>query len=320
YVGRIIFDNDLACYDKVCMDRRAFHILCQMLKSKGKLSDNKNSSVEDMVAMFLFMLGHHTKHRVIKTDFVRSWETVSIQFNAVLNDVLMLQKELLKKPEQILENSNNSRWKWFKNCLGALDGTYIHVNALNYITTNVLGVSSQDMQFIYILPGWEGSAADSRVLRDAISRNGLRVPQGHCYLCDASYSNVQGFLVPYRGQRYHLIEFRHGPNPNTHEEFFNMKHSAARNVIERTFGLLKGRWAILRSRTWYPVKTQCRIIFACALLHNHIRRVMAVDPLEAELREIESTPDNDIRYVKTSDTWTTWRDDLVREMWDRWRS
>lgn len=47
----------------------------------------------------------------------------------------------------------------------------------NEIATNVLGVCSQDMQFIYVLPGWEGSAADSRVLRDAISRrHGLRVP------------------------------------------------------------------------------------------------------------------------------------------------
>lgn len=49
----------------------------------------------------------------------------------------------------------------------------------NEIATNVLGVCSQDMQFIYVLPGWEGSAADSRVLRDAISRrHGLRVPHG----------------------------------------------------------------------------------------------------------------------------------------------
>ena len=48
----------------------------------------------------------------------------------------------------------------------------------NKIATNVLGVCSQDMQFIYILPGWEGSTADSRVLRNAISRrNGLKVPK-----------------------------------------------------------------------------------------------------------------------------------------------
>ncbi|XLR08020.1 hypothetical protein S83_035958, partial [Arachis hypogaea] len=44
-------------------------------------------------------------------------------------------------------------------------------------TTNVLGVVAPDMQFIYILAGWEGSAADSRVLRDALFRNGFSVPQ-----------------------------------------------------------------------------------------------------------------------------------------------
>ena len=50
----------------------------------------------------------------------------------------------------------------------------------NEIATNVLGVCSQDMQFIYVLPGWEGSAHDGRVLRDAVTRrNGLKVPQGN---------------------------------------------------------------------------------------------------------------------------------------------
>ena len=46
------------------------------------------------------------------------------------------------------------------------------------IATNVLGVCSQDMEFIFVLPGREGTA-DSRVLRDVISRQrGLRVPKG----------------------------------------------------------------------------------------------------------------------------------------------
>ena len=72
---------------------------------------------------------------------------------------------------------------------GALDGTYIKVNVestdrpkyksrKNEIATNVLGVCTPEMQFVYVLPGWEGSAADDRVLRDAISRrNDLKIPQ-----------------------------------------------------------------------------------------------------------------------------------------------
>lgn len=48
------------------------------------------------------------------------------------------------------------------------------------IATNVLGVCYRDMKFIFVLPGWEGSASDSRVLRDASNRkNGLKIPKGN---------------------------------------------------------------------------------------------------------------------------------------------
>ena len=45
------------------------------------------------------------------------------------------------------------------------------------LTTNVLGVVAPNMQFIYVMTGWEGSAANSKVLRDALSpNNGFSVP------------------------------------------------------------------------------------------------------------------------------------------------
>ena len=50
------------------------------------------------------------------------------------------------------------------------------------IATNVLGVCSRNMEFIFVLPGWEGSTSDSRLLRDALNRpNGLRVPSDKCW-------------------------------------------------------------------------------------------------------------------------------------------
>ncbi|KAJ0040021.1 hypothetical protein Pint_28099 [Pistacia integerrima] len=64
---------------------------------------------------------------------------------------------------------------------------------------NVLGVYTPNVQFIYVLPRWEGSTVNGRVLRDAINkRNGLKVPQGFYYLYDAGYTNGEGFLAPYR--------------------------------------------------------------------------------------------------------------------------
>ncbi|PPD79862.1 hypothetical protein GOBAR_DD23202 [Gossypium barbadense] len=125
------------------------------------------------------------------------------------------------------------------------------------IATNMLGVCTPDMHFVYVLPGWEGSVADGWVLRDAISRkHGLKVPH-----VDAGYTNCEGFLAPFRGQIYQLNEWRQGYQSSTPEEFFNMKHVSACNVIERCFGLLKLRWGILRSSSFYPL---------CQVFHNQV--------------------------------------------------
>ncbi|KAG6514911.1 hypothetical protein ZIOFF_025286 [Zingiber officinale] len=180
------------------------------------------------------------------------------------------------------------------------------------------------MQFIYVLPGWEGSAHDGRVLRDAMIRsNDLKVPQGCYYLVDSGYCNADGFLTPFRGQRYHLNEF-HGHRPHTAEEYFNMKHSKARNVIERCFGLLKGRWKILASPSFFPIETQVRIILACCLLHNLIRKYMSFDPQELEPFEEDDMEDEhfeDDEYVTSTtptEEWTNFRNSLALEMFNHW--
>ncbi|MFQ6635065.1 hypothetical protein Gotur_011066 [Gossypium turneri] len=51
--------------------------------------------------------------------------------------------------------------------------------------------------------------------------------------------------------------------PRTLQEFFNMKHASTHNIIQRYFGLLKHRWGIIRSPSFYPVRVHNRIIIAC---------------------------------------------------------
>ena len=44
------------------------------------------------------------------------------------------------------------------------------------VATNVLGVYDTNDDFVFVLSGWEGSIADSRILRDEILRhNELKV-------------------------------------------------------------------------------------------------------------------------------------------------
>ncbi|XP_012829800.1 PREDICTED: uncharacterized protein LOC105950959 [Erythranthe guttata] len=255
----------------------------------------------------------------------RSGQTVSKYFNRVLAALLKLHPILLVTPEPIGEAETNENWKHFKSYLGAVDGTFIKVRVeltekpkyrsrKGEIAVNVLGVCDRNCNFIYILSGWEGSAADSRVLRDAVMRN--------YYLCDGGYMNTTGFLTPYWGIRYHLKELGEGrAAPQNPQEYFNMKHSRAKNVIEKAFGLLKTRWAALRSNTFYPIKVQNRIIMVDALLHNFIRTNMEIDPWELEVGDIFHGNEDDgfISSLDPSVTWNNWRDNQANDMFTQYR-
>ena len=148
---------------------------------------------------------------------------------------------------------------YFSDCLGALDGTHIDVhvtpvdqpryrNRKGHLSQNVLAVCDFDMKFTYVLAGWEGSAHDTAVWRDAKLHNGFTTPPGKYWLGDAGYANTDTILVPYRRTRYHLKEQRLSKQrPETAKELFNLRHAALRNVIERIFGVVKRKYQILRT-------------------------------------------------------------------------
>jgi hypothetical protein len=91
---------------------------------------------------------------------------------------------------------------------------------------------------------------------------------------DSGYPNRPGYLTPYKGTKYHLLEFRQGPMPRGKKELFNYAHSSLRNIIERSFGVLKMKWRILLSLPMYPMAKQSKIIMA---LHNFIRESVVAD-------------------------------------------
>jgi hypothetical protein len=130
------------------------------------------------------------------------------------------------------------------------------------------------MRFTYVLAGWEGSAHDTAVWRDAHYYKGFKTPLGKYWLGDAGYANTDTILVPYRGTRYHLEEQRLSQKkPENAKELFNLRYSSLRNVIERIFGVLKRKYQILRRAPEYSMDTQTRIILACCALHNFVRSI-----------------------------------------------
>jgi hypothetical protein len=51
---------------------------------------------------------------------------------------------------------------------------------------------------------------------------------------------------------------------------FNFLHSSLRNIIERSFGVFKQKWRILKGIPSFDPCTQKHIIMACLALHNFI--------------------------------------------------
>lgn len=78
-----------------------------------------------------------------------------------------------------------------QDCVGAIDGTHFRVKVSNsdapryrgcksHPTQNVLATCTFDLMFTYVLAGWEGSASNSRILNDSLTRevDRLIVPEG----------------------------------------------------------------------------------------------------------------------------------------------
>lgn len=214
-MDRLVGLTDTDCLVNLRMDRNAFGKLCVMFRELGYLRDKRFVCIKEQVAIFLGVLAHHKKNRLCGFDFMRSGHTVSGFVHKVLRAVIKMHSRFMAKPEPITDNCVDYRWKWFKvrfnhfyettfhqyiqqfcpkgldnylqGCLGALNGTYINVLVSNadtryrtrkgQISANTLAACDRHMRFTYVLPGWEGSAGDVRILRDAVNRpHGLRVP------------------------------------------------------------------------------------------------------------------------------------------------
>ncbi|KAI5342595.1 hypothetical protein L3X38_010470 [Prunus dulcis] len=107
--------------------KNAFKSLCTILHGKGGLTPTRNVSIEESVAISFNILAHNLKFRVIDFDNYRSKETVSRQFNSVLRAMMRISEEYLKLHPCAIGGSERDKWKWFENCIGALDGTHILV-------------------------------------------------------------------------------------------------------------------------------------------------------------------------------------------------
>lgn len=114
HLNRMVLVSDADCILNLRMDRNSFGRLCFLLKHLGGLADGKWVSVEEQVAMFLGILAHHKKNKVVKFNFLRSGQTISHYVHVVLRAILKIHGTFLVKPTPVDNECVDPRWKWFK--------------------------------------------------------------------------------------------------------------------------------------------------------------------------------------------------------------
>lgn len=320
------------------LDQRTFQLLLEQLVNQYNLREQEGISAAQKLMIFMAIVGGGQSMRYIGWKFQHSTDTVSHAFHEVLDILCRLHKDIVKLPPNRCPNrieSDNKMWPFFTDCIGALDGSHIPIsvpeaehgawrNRKGWISQNVLAACDFDMNFVYILPGWEGSAHDGRVLSFA-KDCGFDTPPGRYYLADAGYAADDPLvLVPYQKVRYHLKEqARSAQRPKNKQELFNLRHAQLRNIIERTFGVLKARFLIFdKGRRGYSRKTQIKIVWACTALHNFMNQ-HGCDPREEDTGyESEDDSETD-QYIIPSDInereMSRRREDIAQAMWEQYQ-
>ncbi|XP_023728924.1 uncharacterized protein LOC111876605 [Lactuca sativa] len=253
--------------------------------------------------MFLTVIGHNERFRMVKRKFQHSTETIHRCFHEVRNAMMNLAREIIVPTSSSATANTSGRHRRlkeiFSGAIGALDGTLVHAvvpadqqtryrgRGKGECYQNVIGICNFDMIFTFVWADWEDIAHDSRVLKEVVfhpTSNFPFPPSDKYYLCDATYTNTRGFLAPYHNTRYWLSDFRRR-RALTKEENFNHAHAQLRNVIEHTYGVLKARFPILKQMAPYPFPIQRDIVLACFAVHNFIRKCNIRDQLFMDFEE-----------------------------------
>ncbi|KAK1614910.1 hypothetical protein QYE76_020427 [Lolium multiflorum] len=334
-LNRLYNGSDAHCISELRMSKLVFHKLCAELRSRALLEETCHVTIEEQVAMFMHAVGLNWTFRSIAFEFMRPSETVSRYFHLVLDALCILAGDLIciksVETHSKITTSPGRFHPYFEGCIGALDGTHIpacvpiHMQdrfrgRKSFTSQNVLAAVDFDLRFIYVLAGWEGSAHDSYVLQDALSRpNGLKIPEGKYFLADAGYAARPGVLPPFRSTRYHLKEYRGTREPENPKELFNLRHSQLRTTVERAFGTLKNRFKIFASQPFFPLKTQVKIVMACCALHNWTLEDGPDEYVYDDLAWYAALPRsirNRSDQYQENVAWANKREEMAKTMWE----
>lgn len=205
-------------------------------------------------------------------------------------------------PEEWRRIASEFQRKWqFPNCLGALDGKHVRIQApkksgslyfnyKGYHSIVLLAVVDANYRFLCIDVGAYGRNSDAGIysssnLGHAIADNTLNFPTDeplpgktdpvpYVMVGDEAFPLQRHLLRPFPGRNCPLDQME-----------FNYRLSRARRMVESAFGLLVNRFRIFRTEINVQPQVVNNIVKATCVLHNLLQAADGVKEFESEENE-----------------------------------
>jgi hypothetical protein len=204
--------------------------------------------------------------------------TLSVCFVRIIKGLCRIAPNLIKWPQ---ENEIEGLKRKFQNlcrlphAIGAIDGTYIaikapkenpesYINRKCFYGMTLQAVCDPCLQFTDCFVGYPSSVSDNRIFRNSHIYEGVQnhpqrfFPHNEYILGDKAYPVLPWLMTPYINRG----------NLTARQIYYNSAVSKGRQVIERAFSLLKGRFRRLKYIDMNRTDLIPETILAACVLHN----------------------------------------------------
>ena len=95
YTQELLGGSNTQCQELMRLSRDAYILLCNHFKERNWLQNSRNISVEEKMAIFLTIIGHNERFRMVKRRFQHSTQTIHACFHEVLRGMMQFAREVI---------------------------------------------------------------------------------------------------------------------------------------------------------------------------------------------------------------------------------
>ncbi|XP_047132525.1 putative nuclease HARBI1 [Hydra vulgaris] len=212
---------------------------------------------------------------------------------------ILLSKEYISYPKsenewKFIANEFERKWN-FSNCIGAIDGKHIVMQApsrsgsfyFNYKKSHsivLMAVCNANYEFTLVDIGDTGRNSDGGVFGN--SKMGIAFETKLLHIPEPNEPSGSSIKLPYvliGDEAFPLKKYHMKPYPreilSLKERIYNYRLSRARRIIENTFGILAARCRIFRKPIIAKEEVVINVTKAATALHNYLMHGRQFEPL-----------------------------------------